>query len=104
LHFAAEAGHIEVADYLLSVGADPNRHDTSRIGNTPLAEVAKTCTLAMAKLLTDAGADPAIRGWMQLSALDRAEDRTDEEGKCVHAHLLEVAHRLHPKGLPPVER
>jgi len=94
LHFAAEAGHMDMVRLLLDAGADPNLKDESRIGDTPLSEAAPVCTLEMAKLLTDAGADPRIPGWMQLTALDRAKDRTDEEGQRVFAHLKETAQRL----------
>ena len=42
----------------------------------------------MARLLIDAGADPTIRGWMQLNAPDRARNRTRGEGPRVYEHLV----------------
>ncbi len=88
LHYAVENDHIDVAAYLIQSGADVNAHDESVIGNTPLGEVAATCSLQMAKLLVDAGADPTIRGWMQLSALDKARDRKRGDGPAVYQLLV----------------
>ncbi|HEY7154662.1 MAG TPA: ankyrin repeat domain-containing protein [Gemmataceae bacterium] len=80
LHYAVLGEHFTVVDVLLRSGADVNAHDEQRIGNTPLGEAASTCSLRMARLLVEAGADPTIPGWMQRSALDRAERRRHEEG------------------------
>jgi hypothetical protein len=41
----------------------------------------------MAKMLLDAGADPTIRGWMQLNALDIAKDRKRGDGPKVYELL-----------------
>jgi hypothetical protein len=79
---------------LLEAGADVNAHEEARIGNTPLRNVAGECSLAVATLLVDAGADPRIPGWMQLTALRKAEDRKDEEGQRVYALLKTVSDRL----------
>ncbi|MBF0386862.1 MAG: ankyrin repeat domain-containing protein [Candidatus Omnitrophica bacterium] len=72
LHYAAEKEQPEVVKLLIASGADVNAHDVSRIGNTPLREVAATCSYEMAKLLIDLGANPTIPGWMQLTALHQA--------------------------------
>src|SRR5689334_2494446 len=69
LHHAADKEHLHAVTLLLQRGADVNAHDASRIGDSPLGHIAGHCSLAMAQLLIDAGADPTIRGWMQLSAL-----------------------------------
>jgi ankyrin repeat protein len=94
LHHAADKEHLEVVSVLLQRGADINAHDESRIGDNPLGQVAGHCSLAMAQLLVDAGADPTIRGWMQLSALDRASERKKPEGRQVYDLLCKAATRF----------
>ena len=93
LHYAVKGEHFEVAKYLLSVGAEVNAHEEEKIGNTPLGEIAEHCSLAMANLLIEAGADPTIPGWMQLTALHKAKARKKPEGKRVHDLLESVAKR-----------
>jgi ankyrin repeat protein len=93
-HYAAEKGNFEIMQILLDAGADVNAIDEPRIGNTPLRDVADECSLAVATFLVNAGADPRIPGWMQLTALDEAADRQDEEGRRVYALLKSVADRL----------
>jgi len=51
-------------------------------------------SLAVATLLVDFGADPRIPGWMQLTALHKAEERKDQEGQRVYALLKSVADHL----------
>jgi ankyrin repeat protein len=94
LHYAAERGHLGVATFLLGCGADVNAHHEPSIGNTPLGEIAGECSLEMARLLVESGADPTIRGWMQLNALDRAKARLRGEGPLVYALLVQATSRL----------
>jgi ankyrin repeat protein len=94
LHYAAEGEHLDIMRVLLDEGADVNAIDEARIGNTPLREVAENCSLAVAQALVEAGADPRIPGWMQLTALHKAEKRKSEEGRRVYALLKNAADRL----------
>jgi ankyrin repeat protein len=94
LHYAAESGHIDIMRVLLEAGADVNAHEEARIGNTPLRDVAGECSLAVATFLVDSGADPRVPGWMQLTALHKADERKDHEGRRVYALLKSVADRL----------
>ena len=93
LHYAVRAEHFDVVDRLLRAGANVNANDEGRIGNTPLSDNVGTCSFAMVKRLIDAGADPTIRGWMQLTALDRAKKRADAEGERILRLLNETAAR-----------
>jgi ankyrin repeat protein len=94
LHHAAKEGHLDLVKVLLEAGADVNAHEEARIGNTPLGDIAGNCSLETARVLIAAGADPTIRGWMQLSALDRAQDRKKAEGRRVYELLVEAARRF----------
>jgi|JI10StandDraft_1071094.scaffolds.fasta_scaffold203303_2 ankyrin repeat protein len=80
LHHAIEQGHFEIALTLLAAGADINAHDAARVGETPLGHVINGCSVEIATFLMEHGADPAIQGWMQLTALDRAARRRDAAG------------------------
>lgn len=91
LHYAVRGGFIEVSQYLLNNGANVNAHDEEKIGETPLGDVAATCSYEMAELLVRAGANPSIPGWMQITALHRAKDRKDQEGKKVYELLAKTA-------------
>lgn len=93
LHWAADNEHLDVIRELIRSGADVNAIDDEHIGNTPLAQVAGRCSLELAKVLLDAGADPTIRGWMNMDAIARAKSRTDREGQEVHALLVQAAAR-----------
>ena len=93
LHYAAEREHIDIMRVLLDGGADVNAHEEARIGNTPLRGVAGECSLAVATFRVDHGADPWIPGWMQLTALHKAKERKDQEGRRVYALLKSVAER-----------
>jgi ankyrin repeat protein len=91
LHYAAMGEHIEVMKYLISVGADVNAHNPDFAAETPLGQVAQNCSFEVAKTLIEAGADPTIPGWMQISALYRASKREKTEGLRVYELLLSAA-------------
>ena len=91
LHYAAKGEHFEIVKFLLSVGADVNAHDEVRSGETPLGEIAASCSYEIAELLVNAGANPTIPGWMKITALDRARERKKEEGRRVYELLAKIA-------------
>ena len=93
LHYAAINEHMEVIRLLLDEGADVNAHKESYIGNTPLGEVAGSCSFDVAEILVEAGAVPTIPGWMQMTALHHAQRRKKPEGKKVYELLLKTARR-----------
>lgn len=95
LHCAVDNGHLDIMQLLLQAGADVNAHNESQIGDSPLGQTAGTCSLAVAQALLAAGADPTIQGWMQNCALDRAKERTDEEGQKVYELLCHAARLFH---------
>jgi ankyrin repeat protein len=98
LHYAAEHGHLQVMEVLIASGADVNAHDEDAIGNTPLREVADNCSYEVAKILKDAGADPTLPGWMQITALYKARERTEPEGIRVRQLLEQAAERFSKAG------
>jgi hypothetical protein len=82
-----------VAAFLIDHGAAVNAQHEPSIGDTPLGEVAGSCSYKMASLLVAAGADPTMRGWMQLNALDRAKGRKRGDGPRVYALLVQSGSR-----------
>jgi ankyrin repeat protein len=93
LHYAAEHEHFDAVSFLIDHGANVNARHELYNGNAALGSISGQCSLRMARLLLDAGADPTIPGWKQLNALDRAERRKDGEGPGVYRLLLEEAAR-----------
>jgi cytohesin len=94
LHYAAEGEHLAVMRALLEAGADVNANDPKQIGNTPLREVAANCSLEVAKLLIEFGAEPRIPGWMQITAIHQAAARKRGDGPRVAALLADAAKKL----------
>lgn len=89
-HYAVENEDFEMIKLLLSFGADINAYDKKTISNTPLNEVAQTCSYAMAKFLMENGADPTIRGWMQLNAIDKVKNRKRGDGPKIYELFLKI--------------
>lgn len=81
LHHAVARNHLLVVNCLIQAGANVNAHDERLIGNTPLSDSIEKMSVEMAHRLIEAGADPTIRGGMQLNALDRAAQRSDSYAK-----------------------
>jgi ankyrin repeat protein len=103
LHYAVQGEYFSIVNFLLRSGADVNAHDERVLGDAPLCEVASTCSLCMAQLLLESGADPTTRGWLQHNALDRAkrrkrEEGTGSEGQAVFNLLREAARKRHFRG------
>lgn len=94
LLYAARNEHLEVVKLLIQAGVQIDAHDESRIGNTALGEIAGFCSYEMAKILIQAGANPTIRGWMQLSAIDRAKERTDANREPILRLLHDAAKKF----------
>lgn len=94
LHYAVREEHYDVVEYLISIGANVNAHVEELIGETPLGDVAPTCSYRMADLLVKAGADPTIPGCLQITALDSAKKRKDQEGIKVYELLAYYAKKL----------
>lgn len=84
LHYAVKHEQFDMVSLLIREGANVNANNEAAIGNTPIHEHAGTCSLKMAELLLDCGADPTIRGWMQINALDIAKDRKRGDGPKVY--------------------
>ncbi len=93
LHYAAESEHLEIVRALLQNGAEVDAHDSSQAGNTALREVASNCSYQMAELLIKHGADPTIPGWMQITALHKAQERKKPEGIKVYELLAKAARK-----------
>ncbi len=88
LHYAVEVENFEIAHYLIKNGANVNSQNIDKIGETPLSNVAGKCSLKMAKFLVKHGALVETKGWMGLSAIDRAQKRKKTEGVKVYEYLL----------------
>lgn len=99
LHHAVKEERYEVVKWLLAAGADINAHEEAKIGETPLGEVAANCKLKMAELLIEAGADPTIPGWMQITALHHASERKKDEGIKIHELLQLASNRIKTKSI-----
>jgi ankyrin repeat protein len=89
---AAMNGHVLAVKMLLAAGADVNAHDDRRVGNTVINEVAGDGSFEMIEVLLEAGADPTIRGWMDLNALDRARNRV--RSPAIYAMLEDAAKKF----------
>jgi ankyrin repeat protein len=82
---AAYANHADVVEYLIAAGSDVNAHDEERAGETALASaVQQRASLRIVEALIRAGADPRIRGWMGISALDRAREQASQRNATDH--------------------
>jgi ankyrin repeat protein len=103
LHFAVSGEQFAVVNYLLRHGANINARDEHVLGTSPLDEAASSCSLQMVRLLVGSGADPTMRGWMQINAVDRAKRRKESEGigsvgQAVYEFLRDAARNKQDQG------
>ena len=99
IHYAVQDGDVDSVRRLIASGLPLD--DFDEIGRTPLHYAVVAESVEMAMLLLDAGAevlivngaDPTTRGWMQLTALDRASGRKRPEGRRVFELLQNAANR-----------
>ncbi|XP_023808183.1 myotrophin [Oryzias latipes] len=71
LHVASDYGHVDVVEYLISVGADINAKD--KYGFTPLISACFEGHLQCVKLLLEKGADRSIKGPNDQTAFEAAD-------------------------------
>lgn len=96
LHFAVQAGRLDLASYLLGAGAQPDLGDAK--GRAPLHLAIEGKNMGMLDLLLDGGADPDLtddRGW---TVLDRLAEKGDRDSPVVQR--LIVAGGQYHKQLP----
>jgi hypothetical protein len=79
LSAAASNGHLEVVDYLLSLGADVNERDENQNNDTPLIQAAHSGHLDVVKILLAKGADITAKDEFDQTALDKAEWSDNDE-------------------------
>ena len=93
LHYAATGGHVEIIQILLDEHAFIDAESPNK--TTPLMMAAQYGTPAAVKLLLEAGADPAARNELGLSAVDFAQRANRRDA----AEMIAAAIRARqPKG------
>ena len=90
LHYAVGKGRIEAAKLLLEKGAFVDAIDENKIQSTPLCKYAGTCSLEMARLLIEHGADPSIHFGLTPSAIRKAEERKRGDGPKILKLFMEA--------------
>lgn len=85
LHYSVEEQQYGAAQLLLSLGADANRNEEDKIGETPLSIAVQGTDPEIVVLLLKHGANPDVPGWMGQTARLRASRRSDEAGKRIAA-------------------
>jgi ankyrin repeat protein len=93
LHRAVLGRQCNVVQKLLRQGANVNANDEATIGETPLGLAVQGEDSGLVCLLLASGADPDITGWMDLTARDRADCRTDLVGREISKVLASCSRR-----------
>ena len=90
LHYACELEDYALIRILLESGANINAQNIETDNqHTPLGYVADSASTELIEYLLGQGADPTMRGWMGLNAIDKANQRTDADKKEVLELLSE---------------
>lgn len=90
LIIAADKGHLNIVKYLVSGGAEINARQEGKIGNTVLREIIETADYEMIRFLLENGANPCIKGWMQLDSADQALKRYERDENNESKKILEA--------------
>ena len=88
LIIASRENDLNSVKMLLECGAGVNAHEEAKIGNTALIEAVDAGNEKIVDLLLLHGADPAITGWMQMNAFDKAKYRFEKSGNPVDQRIL----------------
>jgi ankyrin repeat protein len=94
LYYAARHERLDIAKHLITKGASVDLFYGGEISQTPLGSVACDCSFEMAQLLINAGANQTIKGGRNISALDHASFRQDDEGIKVYELLKHAAQKF----------
>lgn len=82
LHYVCELEDYSLIRLLLENGANINAQNIETDNqHTPLGYVADSASAELIEYLLEQGANPALRGWMGLNAIDKANQRSDAEKK-----------------------
>lgn len=79
LHYAAYFGHVELARYLIGLGADPSSVSMDPLRNQPLHAAASSGFAEVARILLDGGADPNAQQTGEWTPLHAAAARGHAE-------------------------
>jgi ankyrin repeat protein len=88
LAWAARADNLPMVHLLLAEGAAVDAYDEARIGNSPLRECTKFASFEVIRTLVEAGANPNLPGFMQLTAVDEALERYEERKSATNLKIL----------------
>ncbi len=89
---AVASGNREAVGLLIAAGSNLDAHREERAGNSAISLAVETRNVAIVEQLLRAGADPTVRGWMQLNAIDRAAHwKASPDAELRRGHALLVA-------------
>lgn len=94
---AVHGGHVDIATYLLGLGAQPNEIDRSGLGITPFQLAVREGNFPMVKLLAENGGDPEAQNKSGNSAYDIAGREYIGRGKHVYKEIQDYLYALASK-------